>query len=919
MNIQQKSSKKNERLFEIEFYNLAFFFILLIISNPLRVQSQSSQKLITIEGISEYRLNNGLRILLYPDLSKSTITVNLVYKVGSRHEGYGEKGMAHLLEHMLFKGSKNHKNIPGEMAAHGCINNASTSYDFTNYFETFNPTTENIKWALELESDRMIHSFINEQDLKKEFSVVRNEFERSENFPYSVLSERVMSTAFLWHNYGDAVIGSKSDIEGVKAISLKAFYKKYYQPDNATLIVSGNFKESEILNFINLYFGKIPAPTRVLNETYTTEPTQDGERSVVLRRSGDIQIVSRGYHIPSAIHPDFLALEIAGSIMTDKPDGRLYKGVVDTKAGTACYVSIEKMKDPGFIYFEVEAPKDKSIETLQVTVDNVFNSLQANPITNEEVKRAVERYKVSLNQYIKSSEMMTFWLTEYIGLGDWKLLFVLRDQLDSITSNDVNRVISNYWKKSNCTYGIFYPEGNADRSIIPVAPFSESLTKNYKGRSVKTITNVFDTAPEAIQSNLVSGELSSGMKYSLLEKPSPAETVTIQMIMRIGNEKALENKHQLTEMTANMLTKGTKSLSYSAIKDSLDRLQARLMIFGGRQEVTVYLTTNRSNVCQSISLLNDILRNPIFPTNEFENYKNEKIASLLEVGNEPQFLVYSTSNSINNVYSKIDFRYPLNKEERLEQLNKIQSNDLKNFHKEFFNYANTSFGLVGDFDKDSILLTMNEIFTSWNSPIQYEKTLPIPQNIKIEKKSINTPDKENAVLLFTKGINLNENHPDYPSLFMANYIFGGSQMNSRLSKKIRQMEGLSYSVGSYLIIGAVEPQSTMIINASYNPSVNKAITRLIIEVVDSLNQFGITETELSEAKSGIMQKSIIERGQDYYLSYKLAFHPIISRDFKWYIDFEKSLDKLSVQEVNLAIKKYINSHEFCEVSAGDFK
>ena len=229
---------------------------------------------------------------MYPDQSKQTITTNITYKVGSRHEGYGETGMAHLLEHLVFKGTPNHPDIPKELSSHGARPNGTTWYDRTNYFETFNATEENLRWSLDLESDRMINSFIAKKDLESEMTVVRNEFESGENDPSGGLMERVMSTAYLWHNYGQSTIGARSDIENVPIENLQAFYRKYYQPDNAVLMVAGKINEEKTIALVNQYFGKIPRPLRKLTPTYTSEPIQDGERLVTLRRVGDIQAVS---------------------------------------------------------------------------------------------------------------------------------------------------------------------------------------------------------------------------------------------------------------------------------------------------------------------------------------------------------------------------------------------------------------------------------------------------------------------------------------------------------------------------------------------------------------------------------------------------------------------------------------------------
>src|SRR5438445_5753893 len=236
------------------------------------------KKIASVEGITEYQLDNGLRVLVFPDSSQSKVTVNMTVLVGSRQEGYGETGMAHLLEHMVFKGTPRHPQIPKALQEHGAIFNGSTSSDRVNYFETLAATDENLEFALDLEADRLVNSGIKQEDLDSEMTVVRNEFERGENSPRAVLSQRIAAAAYDWHNYGKSTIGNRSDIERVPIDNLQAFYKKYYQPDNIVLIVAGKFEEAKALDWVQKYFGVIPRPARKLDTTWTEEPPQDGER-----------------------------------------------------------------------------------------------------------------------------------------------------------------------------------------------------------------------------------------------------------------------------------------------------------------------------------------------------------------------------------------------------------------------------------------------------------------------------------------------------------------------------------------------------------------------------------------------------------------------------------------------------------------
>jgi len=273
---------------------VALLFISVLLISVLQAQTplpRGIERVTSVEGINEYRLDNGLRVLMFPDQTKQTITVNITYRVGSATENYGETGMAHLLEHLVFKGTPRHPNIPQELTAHGTRPNGTTWADRTNYFETFSATDENLNWALDLEADRMVNSFIAKKDLDSEMTVVRNEFELGENDPFSVLLERSMAASYLWHNYGKTTIGARSDLENVPIDRLQAFYKTYYQPDNAVLLIAGKFDESKTLALVDKYFSPIPCPTRVMQKIYTVEPTQDGERSVTLRRVGDTQLV----------------------------------------------------------------------------------------------------------------------------------------------------------------------------------------------------------------------------------------------------------------------------------------------------------------------------------------------------------------------------------------------------------------------------------------------------------------------------------------------------------------------------------------------------------------------------------------------------------------------------------------------------
>src|SRR5579872_1259186 len=442
------------------------------------------QKVTSIEGITEYAFPNGLHALLFPDSSQPKITVNVTYRVGSRNEGYGETGMAHLLEHMVFKSSKSGRELFKELTDRaGGFFNGTTSYDQTMYFESFNASDENLRWALDLETDRMVNMTMLKKDLDTEMTVVRNEMEAGENNPTNVLHERVLSAAYNFHNYGKTVIGARSDVEQVPIENLAAFYKKYYEPDDANLIIAGKFDESKALATIAQTLGSIPKAQRLLTQPYTVEPTQEGERQVILRRVGNTQNVIAVYHVPSALHPDMASLQVMAQILGTAQTGRLYKDLVDTRKADSVFMYASAMHDAGYVMAFAQLKPEQSIDGAAQTLLKTVEGLATDPPTQEEVDRAKTRLLKDKELAMTNSQAVALMLGGYIGDGDWRLLFLNRDEIRNVTPVDVTRVAKAYLKSSNRTLGEFIPTAAPDRAEIVAAPDAATRFKDYKGRA----------------------------------------------------------------------------------------------------------------------------------------------------------------------------------------------------------------------------------------------------------------------------------------------------------------------------------------------------------------------------------------------------------------------------------------------------
>ncbi len=561
------------------FAMLALFALGAVAALPAGVTQGAS-----IEGITEYTLANGLRVLLFPDATKPTATVNVTYLVGSRQESYGETGMAHLLEHLMFKGTPTTASIFQELGRRGMRFNGSTSFDRTNYFETFTASDENLDWALAMEADRMVNAFIAKKDLDTEMTVVRNEFESGENNPQQVLWGRIQAAAYDWHNYGHVTIGARSDIENVDIGRLQAFYRRYYQPDNAVLIVAGRFDPERTLGRIAKVFGPIPRPTRTLPALYTEEPVQDGERTVTVRRAGGTQFVAAAYHTVRGAHPDAVAVTALGEMMTVEPAGRLYKALVDTKKASAVEVLTLGLADPGDIIFWAQVPLGDSIEAARDALVATVEGIRANPVTDAEVDRVRAKALRSIDETFHDPQRLGVAISESIALGDWRLFFLRRDRWRKVSAADVQRVALAYLKPSNRTVGLFIPDAKPDRAPAPAPVDIAAMVKDYKGDASVSAGETFDPTPANLEARTQRFTLPNGMKVALLPKKTRGETVQFQLSLHFGDETSLKGTSPRGSLAASMLALGTAKRDRQGFEDTLDQLRAKLAIGGGESE-----------------------------------------------------------------------------------------------------------------------------------------------------------------------------------------------------------------------------------------------------------------------------------------------------------------------------------------------
>jgi zinc protease len=945
----------------------------LVVAPPARLAAQlpaGIRKGATVEGITEYSLDNGLRVLVFPDASRPTATIGVTILVGSRHEGNGEAGMAHLMEHMQFKGSPKHPNTTQELTDHGARTNGSTSWDRTIYFETVPATDENIAWALDLEADRLVNSFVAKKDLESEFSVVVNELEAGDNQPASVLSARVMGLAYLQHNYGKRIAGTRSDIEGVPIERLQAFYRRYYQPDNAMLVVTGRIEAAKVLKLIAEKFGPIPKPVRTLGRgndlasTQTTEPAQDGEREVTLRRVGDTQFVLAAYHVPAGAHPDFAALDVLAQVLGANPGGRLARALVDGRKASFAAAFALQLRDPGLLFGQAMVRKEQALEDAKSSLVQAMEAVAREAPSAEEVARAKAAMLRGLEVELGNSELIGLDLGIWQSIGDWRLLFIHRDRLKAVTPDDVRRVAESYLRRDNRTVGLFVPTERPERVEIPTvseaavmaltagyrgnvavaaagalnamaqlgatepgrvsaAGISDAelaaATKDYKGNAALAAGEEFDASSANIDRRTARSVLPNGMKLALLPKLTRGNTVTALVTLRFGDAQSLAGRALAAQLVSAMLDKGSRRKTRQQIRDEFDKLRSQVSFGGASNNVTALIRTTRVSLLPTLRLVAEILKEPAFDAGEFEKLRQERLAGIESQQSDPGV---RASNLLSRGLSPYPKGSPLRVatiEELIAEYKALKVDDVRGVYDALVGASAGDVAMVGDFPKDSVTALARELFGSWKSPRPFARLVRTFFDVPQFNERIETPDKANAIFFAGQNLRLRDDGNDYAALTLGNYLLGGGFLNSRLTVRLRQTEGMSYNVNSGLSAQALDSVGALQVNAFFNPENVVRFESAFGEEIGRVLKDGFGADEVEKGKQGWLQLQGQNRALDSYLVGLFASQALTGRTMEYNQDLEKLVAALTPAEVNAAMKKYISLAKLSTVKAGDFQ
>ena len=867
------------------------------------------------EAIEEYELeNNGLKVLLHHNPSMPVATVMLTYNVGSRNEKDGVTGATHILEHMMFKGTKNFPldsdlDYSNQMEHIGARSNATTSFDRTNYYATLGK--KHVPLAIQLEADRMRNLQLDEKSLASEMVVVRNEYERRENNPYATLQKKIFSSAYEKHPYHHPIIGWKRDIESITVEKLQAFYDTYYWPNNAVLTVIGGFDKASTLEAIKHYFGAIPRSPHSIPSVEIVEPEQKESRFVEAHRSGQVGAVMIANKAAEGTNDDWPALLLLCEILGADKIGRLYKALDDKGLASASYVFPRRLKDPGLIFFGATLTAETTHEQIQKILSDEIEKIAENGVSDEELAQAKSVYLTNLIYSKDGSFQIADLINDGIAIGDWKDYINFSKSIDQTTSEDLNRVALTYLKKEQQTIGWFIPTStHLGQNSRP-----ENLTAPYYFKEPYEKLDVWENEYKSeinFTPNIKEVYIS---KIHLVTVDIPIDqVVSFSGSISAGDQKSLEGNPIIADLTSSMLDKGTLSLDRFEITKLLNSLGIKIQFDSKSNALTFSGKFLKKDTEAFMKILADLLKNPRFDKEVFNNLKTQYHAYFLDLETSTEFKADTLLSQ--SLYPKDHPNYQHSLAELQESLEAVTVEDLKAFHKKHYGNKQMKIVFAGDINSSLIQRSVRNYFSIWNSKEDdalkhFESTVAGPERINYF-----IPDKTSISVYMGARTFLKRDNPDYVSFSVANYILGGS-FNSRLMKSIRQEQGLTYSIHSFHE-GDIFDTGNWALEASFSPELLEQGIEATKKVIYNWNQLGVTEEEVVQAVETIKGKYLVGLSQTSTVARQI--HSFMLRGFSpFYIDiYPKLLNMVSKNQVNNIIEKYFNPDSIVTVTSGTF-
>jgi zinc protease len=885
-------------------------------------------------GMTEYTLeSNGLSVILMEDHSAPVITFMVTYHVGSRNEVTGTTGSTHLLEHLMFKDTKkyqkkNHNKIDDLLSSIGAISNASTWYDRTNYHETM--ASDQLELGVQIESERMRNLLLRDEDKNSEMTVVRNEYERGENSPFEALDVLIKATAFTAHPYHHPTIGWRSDIENVPIQKLRDFYNTFYWPNNATVTVIGDLDKTNALTLIKKYYGEITSSPNPIPQVYTTEPEQQGLRRVELKRPGQLGVVGVGDKIPEGLSKDTYPLTILNYILSDGKTSRLYKSLIDKNLAVNFFIFYVPFRDASmFTPYAFLSPGVKHEDVEKIIVDE-YERIKKEGVTQDEVTRAINKIIAETAYGRDGSFSVASQINEAIAMGDWSYFATYEDNIKKVTAKDVQDVVKKYFNSDTRTIGYFYPQtpgggegntGSKERSrnigkCFYRDPELYGTNSDLSGNRSDGFTNDLRSAPGTSGAPKISDNITrkkiNGIDV-IAAKTGVKDVITFTGSLAAGDVFNPETNSMIADLTGNMIDKGTTKNDKFALAKKLEDLGASISFSVGANALNYSGKCLKKDLASVIDLLAEQLRMPLFSAEELDKLKKMRSGNFHESMDDPGSVADNKLSQLLFPKGHPNYQAPL--QQAIEDIDKVKLEDIKSFYNKYYGPKSMVFAAAGDIDSKELEKVIESSFNGWKGGVEY----PAYKNSEVKALSnsvyMSMPGKTSTVLDLGLAVNIKRTDPDYYPLMFGVDVFGGGTFMARLMSIVRDDEGLTYGIYSWLSKD-IFCNGQWNVQGTFAPQLLAKGTESTIRELKRWVKDGVTEAELKNTKSRLIGEYKVQLATTSGLVNQIL--SIVQRglDVGFIDKYPDIINALTLNQVNDAVKKYINPDNVVTVVAG---
>ena len=896
---------------------------------PVTVKGYAHVK--TAGTIDEYTLqSNGLQVLLMPEHSSPTLTFMVTYRVGSRNEVTGTTGATHLLEHLMFKGSKNHtrekgNNVDQLLERTGARYNATTWLDRTNYYA--NLGSEHLATVMGMEADRMRNLLLREEDRKPEMTVVRNEFERGENSPIQALYKEIYQTAFVAHPYHHSTIGHRSDIEKVSIEKLRAFYDTYYWPNNATITIIGDFEPAKALELVKKSFGVYPRSPKPIPDMYTEEPEQNGARRTLVKRPGQLGVVAVAHKVPAATHPDFAAVQLMSAILADGKNSRMYKAITNKNLSTGVEGEMGIFHDPSLhIVFAPLAPGAKHDEVEAIIVQEI-ERLKKDGVTETELKAAAAKTAADAAFKLDGSFGIAGNINEYIAAGDWTLFYNLDEAAKKVTVADIQRVAQKYLLEDSSTTGWFVPTGAgaAPPTASAKAGLQDTLSDGpYYYRDPRLNAGMQPTMAAAKDaSGGASVERSSKVApnakrskvagVDVIAYPTGVkDVVTLRASLPAGRALGAQGNPAIPVLTGMLLDQGTKTQDKFAIAEKLESVGAAISFRVGTDVLDISARSLKKDAPLVLGLIAEQLRTPAFSPEEFAKAQKQMAGGIKRSLENTDFRAADAFSRA--VYPQGHPNRSVAPDDMLVAIESAKLEDVLAFHQAHYGPSGMTLVVVGDLDLPAMQGEIERAFGGWTGGKAVVRAAQPAAPTVAATQIVQMPGKTSVSVVMGQASRLRYQDPDYQALRLATAILG-SGFTGRLMANVRDKEGLTYGVGAGM-------GNDMFNDGDWRISATFAPNLLDKGIASTQRQLklwyeaGATAAEISARKSNLIGEFKVNLATTGGMAGALLGAVNRGFDLSWLDEYPAKVNALSNEQVNAAIKKYLKPETMVLVKAG---